>query len=378
MLNLMCLRNLIAGLILFGALFFGCASAGPPGYSDEPLPEYDALFFKTEGWTGGDAVYSVALADDVTLWLYSDTWIGDVVDVKHKNATMVNNTVALQRGKDPVTASVKFFWGTTKEEKPAAFIKPADGTGWFWIFDGIAADGKLYLFLMQIIKTGENGVFGFKHIGTWLGEVQNPHEDPLAWRIRQYKIPYGRYSKDGNLFFGSAVMRDGDFVYIYGANEDWSKGMSGRSMIVARVPYNKMKDFEQWRFFSDGNWQTEVEGVSGLFDGTATEYSVCYQPSIERYVVVYTENGMSKNILMRLAPTPVGPWSSAYKVFECPEVEWHKTYFCYAAKAHPEISSKDELIVTYVCNSTDFWKMAADARIYRPRFLRIKFNAQGK
>ncbi len=151
----MAIRDLITGLILFGALFFGCVSAPRPGYSVEPLPEYDALFCKTEGWTGADGAYTVELADDVTLWLYSDTWIGDVVDGKHKDATMINNTIALQRGKDPATASVKFFWQTAKDGKPAAFIRPTDETGWFWIYDGIVADGKLYLFLMQIIKTDE-------------------------------------------------------------------------------------------------------------------------------------------------------------------------------------------------------------------------------
>ncbi|MHC4424529.1 MAG: DUF4185 domain-containing protein [Planctomycetota bacterium] len=374
----MTIRDFAAKLVLFIPLVFGCASASMPKYSVEALPRYDALFCREKGWTGADAVYSAALADDVTLWLFGDTWIGDIVDGKHKGATMVNNSIALQRGKDASTASVEFFWQTTKEGEPAAFIEPADGTGWFWIFDGIVADGKLYLFLVQIIKTGKKGVFGFKHVGTSLAEVENPHGDPFKWRIKQYKIPYGRYSKNGNLFFGSALMRDGDFIYIYGGSEDWSKGMSGRSMIVARVPYNKVADFEQWRFLSDGNWQAGMTGISKLFDGTATEYSVCYQPSIEQYVAVYTENGMSKNILMRFSPTPVGPWSSAYRIYECPEVEWHKTYFCYAAKAHPEISSKNELIITYVCNSTDFWKMAADARIYRPRFFRINFDLQAK
>ncbi|MCP4608856.1 MAG: DUF4185 domain-containing protein [Planctomycetes bacterium] len=374
----MAVRNLRFSLVLFIVLFCGCASAGPLKYSVESMPDYDAMFCKTEGWTGADGAYTVALADDVTLWLYSDTWIGDVIDGKHKDATMINNTIALQRGKDPTTASVKFFWGTTKEGKASAFIKPADGTGWFWIFDGVMADGKLYLFLMQIIKTSKKDVFGFKHIGTWLGEVENPHDDPSAWRIRQYKIPFGRYSKNGNMFFGSAAMRNGDFVYIYGADEDWSTGMSGRSMIVARVPYKKIADFQQWRFYSNGRWLPDMTDISRPFNAAATEYSVCYQPSIKQYVAVYTENGMSKDIMMRLSPTPVGPWGSAHKVFECPEVEWHKTYFCYAAKAHPEISKKDELIVTYVCNSFDFWKMASDASIYRPRFFRIKFDVQVK
>ncbi|MCP4258429.1 MAG: DUF4185 domain-containing protein [Planctomycetes bacterium] len=374
----MTVRYLITGLVLFAVLFFGCAYAGSLVYSGEPLPEYVKLFIRTEGWTGADGVYSVALTDDITIWLYGDTWIGSVVDGKHKNAKMVNNTIALQQGKDPAKASVKFFWSTTKDGKPAAFFRPVDGTGWFWVLDGIVADEKLYLFLPQIIKTGEKGVFGFKHIGTWLAEVDNPYDAPSAWRIRQYKIPYGRYSKEGNLFFGSAVLRDEDFVYIYGANEDWSKGMSGRSMIAARVPYKKIADFEQWRFYSDGRWLSDMTDITGFFNGTATEYSICYQPAIKQYVAVYTENGMSENVMMRLSPTPVGPWGPAHKIFECPEVGWHKTYFCYAAKAHPEISKNNELIITYVCNSFDFWKMAADTRIYRPRFLRIKFDVQAK
>lgn len=374
----MAVRNLVAKLVLLIVLPFGCASASLPKYSIELLPEYNALFYNEKGWTGADASYSVALSDSVTLWLYGDTWIGDIVNGKHKNATMVNNSIAVQRGKEASTTAVKFFWRRTEKGKPAAFIRPADGVGWFWIFDGIVADGKLYLFLMQIIKSGKKGVFGFKHIGTWLGEIENPQDEPLKWRITQYKIPWGRYSKNGNMFFGSAVMRDGDFVYIYGSSEDWGERMSGRKMIIARVPYNKMADFEQWCFFSDGKWGTDVAGISELFNGTATEYSVSYQPAIKQYVAVYTENGMSKNIVMRLAPTPVGPWSSACKIYECPEYNWHKTYFCYAAKGHPEISAGNELIITYVCNSMDFRQMAKDARIYWPRFLRIKFDVRAK
>ncbi len=374
----MAVRSFIIGLVLVTGLPFGCASASLPKYSVEPLPEYNALFYNEKGWTGADGSYSVALSDSATLWLYSDTWIGDIVNGKHKNATMVNNSIALQRGKGPSTATVKFYWRRTEEGKPEAFVRPADGVGWFWIFDGIVADEKLYLFLMQIIKSGEKGVFGFKHIGTWLAEIENPQDEPLKWRITQYKIPYGRYSKNGNLFFGSAVMRDGDFVYIYGGSEDWNKGMSGRGMIVARVPYNKMADFERWRFFSDGNWQADIAGISELFDGTATEYSVCYQPALKKCVTIYTECGMSKNIMMRFSPTPVGPWSSACKVYECPEQNWHKTYFCYAAKGHSEISAGNELIITYVCNSMDFWQMAKDTRIYWPRFLKIKFDVQEK
>ena len=68
-------------------------------------------------------------------------------------------------------------------------------------------------------------------------------------------------------------------------------------------------------------------------------------------------------------------WSAPRIVFRTPEMSWDKSYFCYAAKAHPELSrQEDELLVSYVCNADNFWKMAADARIYRPQFLRLKFS----
>jgi hypothetical protein len=359
-------------------LLVGIASGSQPRYSIELLPEYDALFTKTDGWTGADGAYSLPLTDEVTLWLFGDTWIGPVVDGRHKDATMINNSIALQTGKNSAAASVKFFWGSMQQGEPAAFFKPEAGKGFFWISHGIVTGEKLYIFLMHIVKTGEESVFGFKQVGTSLAVIDNPKDDPSEWRIHQHKVPYGRYSKNGDLFFGSAVMKDDDFIYIYGADEDWSKGVGGRSMIVARVPADMMIDFGQWRFFNNGQWQAELAGTQGLFAGTATEYSVCYQPSIGQYIAVYTEIGLSENIMMRLSPTPTGPWSDAYRIYECPEVKWHKTYFCYAAKAHPEISAKDELIITYACNSTDFWQMASDARIYRPRFLKIKFDVQAK
>ncbi|HUW18181.1 MAG TPA: DUF4185 domain-containing protein [Sedimentisphaerales bacterium] len=338
-------------------------------YSVKTMPQYDALFTKEKGWTGADGAYSVALSDTVTLWLYSDTWIGNIVNGQHKDATMVNNTIALQSGKDPSAASVKFFWQRTKDGKPAAFITPADGVGGFWIFHGVVADGKLYLFLTQIVENGE-------YIGTWLGEVDNSQDEPLNWQVKQYKVPFGRYSKNGNLFFGSAVMKDGDFVYIYGCDEDWKKGMNERHMIVARVSPDRIAGFEKWRFWNGTDWDTDVNKADGLFSGTAAEYSVSFQAAIKKYVAVYTEYGMSADILMRVSDTPIGKWSKPYKIYECPEYKWHKTYFCYAAKGHPELSNPDELIITYACNSTDFWQMAANARIYRPRFLKVKFDVQ--
>lgn len=374
-----CIMLVLALFVLWG--FSPVAGGAEPlskSYSAQPMPEYDAAFARSDGWTGGDAVTSVDMGKDKVLWLFSDSWIGPVVDGKHSNATMINNAIAIQRGRDVSKANISFHWGTDSQGKPSAFITPQDHVGWFWLFGGVRASDKLYITMIQTIKTEDDSVFGFKHVGLWLAEIENPNDDPDRWRIAQLRIPYAEFAKGGNTFFGSSLMLDGAYIYLYGVKEDWSKGPSGRSVIVARVLSDGITHLDTWQFYHEGQWQSDWTAASGLFNGAAPEYSVSYQGSLEKYVTIYTENGMSKDVLMRTSPTPAGPWSKAQKVYECPDADWHKTYFCYAAKGHLEISAPDELILTYVCNSTDFWQMAKDARIYRPRFVRIGFDWPSK
>ena len=103
--------------------------------------------------------------------------------------------------------------------------------------------------------------------------------------------------------------------------------------------------------------------------------SVSWLPGPERYVAVYTENGLSPRILGRFAPKPEGPFGEPVLLYTCPDVTWNERYFCYAAKAHPELAkSDDELIITYATNSSDFWDHGRDMRLYWPRFVRVKIQ----
>lgn len=359
-------------LMLVVLLLFAQTFAQQPKIQTEILPHYDALFTRHSDWTGADGDYSVALSDDLTLWLYSDTWVGRVRNNRHVNATMINNSVALQRGKDPLTAKTEFFYGKQKKGKPTALITPADGRGWFWLYHGVLTKKGLYLFLMQIDKTANDG---FQHIGASLGYVANPLDKPSAWRITQHKIPFGQFSANGDTLFGSAIFKDENFIYIYGTDEDIEDGWFHRKyMIAARVPEDEFADFAQWRFYTDGKWQSDYKKATRICPDIANEYSVSFQPSLGKYVMVYTENGLSKNIMLRTASKPYGEWSAPQIIYQCPEAAWDKKIVCYAAKAHPSLSAKpDELVITYIANSSDFFQMAADARLYRPRFLRLKF-----
>ena len=146
-------------------------------------------------------------------------------------------------------------------------------------------------------------------------------------------------------------------------------------MILARVAANRLSTFDQWRFYAGGNWSPDFTRAERLCAGMANEYSVSYLPSLEKFIVVYNENGSSRNIVARFSSHPWGPWSRMVDLYQCPEMSEGTDIFCYAAKGHPELSNiPGELIVTYVANSTDFYKMAADARLYRPRFIRVSFK----
>lgn len=367
-------RFILIYLILL-IIIAACASA--PYVVVDTLPQYEGLFSNEEGWTGADGVYSVALTPNTTAWFFGDTWIGQVINGQHVGATLVNNSVAIQNGKDPATAEMGFFYGQPADGSVTAFIQPEDGRGWFWMFDGVVTPRGLYVFLIQIDRTGNDPVFGFKVIGSWLGQVDNLKEPPSEWRIQQFKIPWVEFSAGRGILWGSAILQVKNVLYIYGTLEDRQAAVHQKHMILARVPISMLADFSRWRFYADGSWVPDFTRASRLCENVPHEYSVSYLPALKKYVLVYSQDGLSRNILARLSAEPQGPWSDPIQLYQCPEADWDTSIFCYAAKAHAILASyPDELVITYIANSVDFNKIENDARLYRPRFLRATFSSK--
>jgi hypothetical protein len=341
--------------------------SGPPVVeSAAPANELDALFERTDGWIGADGAYSVALSQNRTLWLFSDTWVGRIRGGQRTDATIVNNTVGVQEGPGKRLTYSIARW---PDGKPRALIVPADGRGWFWLQAGMACQGELSLFLNQVEKTDDNSVFGFRAIGLWLGSVANADERPERWRVQQVKMPNTVFSHDRVLAWGAAALRVRDDLYVYGFDDRRGKGAFNRQMVLARVPARSVSDMVAWRYFHDGLWSEDFHNPSHLAGDIACEYSVT--PLGNRYLAVYTESGLSPRIMGRTADQPWGPWSAATVLYECPEMSRDKKVFCYAAKAHPSLSSGNDLVVSYVVNSFDLRQVVCDATLYWPRFVRV-------
>ena len=308
------------------------------------------------------------------MWLFGDTWLGDVHNNAHVNATIVNNTIAIQQGRLGHGAAVTFYAGRTPGGHEAAFIRPVDGRGWLWIYHGAIIQEHLYLFMVQIERTAEPPGAGFRIIRTWLGQVDNFEDLPPNWKISQQRIPWGSYSAAATLF-GSWVLKQDQWIYIYGTTEDVIEGFHYKYMILARAPASALAEFDQWQFYNNGKWATDFRNAERLFAGVANEYSVSYLSARDKFIVVYTDSQRADRIIARFAPNPWGPWGDPFSLYRCPEARWDESIICYAAKGHPDISeSPDELIVSYIANSTDFETMVSDARLYRPRFIRVRFG----
>jgi len=361
--------------VILGLLIFTASCADDSAFHVQKSTHFNILFDRKNGWTGGDGAYSLPLSDNKVLWLFGDTWVGKIRNNKHIESTLINNSVGIQQGNHPMNASIHFFFDRTPAGQPEALIKPVDGKGWLWIYHGIAINNDLYLFLVQIDRTGSHSEPGFKIIGTWLGHIQNPNDLPDRWEVKQYRIPWENMSESGDTIFGSSILLHNGFVYIYGTTEDIDRGVHRKHMILARARSEDLPKFQRWRFFSNEEWLKDFRSASRLCGDMANEYSVSYLPILDKFVTVYSPDSVSENIVLRSAPKPHGPWSPPLHIYTCPEANWDTDIYCYAAKAHPALTSNpDELIITYIASSTDFWKMVADARLYRPRFLTVKFS----
>lgn len=348
------------------------AAPSPPKIlSAAPLESMNSAFQQKDGWIGGDGAQSVLLPHGKTLWLFSDTWVGKIAEGKRTGATIVNNTLAIQSG----TANepkVDFFIKKNEAGAATAWTIPADGRGWFWLGAGIVDEGRLHLFLTQIEKTSDPGVFGFKQMGQWLGVVEHPGAAMGDWKVAQSKLPHTHYSSEREITFGAAVLKHGEHIYLYGTDEDVKPRHRERYLLVARAPVGKLAKFDAWEFFAEGAWQSDFRKATRVVPNMASDGSVSYLPDRKEFLLVYTEGGLSKKILARAAKNPWGPWSEPTTIYECPEMAKDRRIFCYNARAHASLSSGDELVVSYADNSMDFWHVAADASVYWTRFVRVK------
>jgi hypothetical protein len=348
----------LGGLAVAGGSTAGC---GPP-MEAHAWPEADALFHRDARWLGADAAYSVALADARTLWLFGDTFVATSAANVRRESTMVRNTVAVQRGADPVTASIAFAWGQAEGGGPGSYLQET-GERWYWPLHGIARGGAVTTFWLE---EAPGGGLGFEAVGGRAIRTEDAAGDePRAWGWRDLELPTVSFGAR----IGASVLAFEGHVYAYAVEEPGDHDVYLLRWSEQAFDAGELGAPQWW----DGGWvaHAEIEGAPAVvFADAQTEFSVSWEESRERFVLVQTEGFGGTTIGIRTAARPEGPWSERITVFRPPESD-REGVLVYAAKAHPQLDGGAGLVVTYASNATGFGVLVADDTLYFPRFVRV-------
>ena len=360
-------------------------------YTVKSAPEWTQLFYRNEGWFGGDGIFSIPLTgvdregnlgNDSTLIFFSDTYFGRVMENKpDENSMMVNNSVAYLKGNYPIADSLKFYIHRDTKGDPSSLFIPnnenASDNDFFWLGDGFVnkeLSNTLYAFAYHVERTGEN-VFDFVEPNVSLIAINNRSSPPYVDQ-RQLTTPFHFKIHDlgeGNLGAGILVNTtwagapnpDG-YIYVYGCIGP------RKSLVVARVVPKDFEDFKEWRYWNGNKWDLRSENLNEIVNGASNELSVT-PLSDGRFVLIFQVLGLSDKVGMRIGASPVGPFSEIYEIYQTPEME--SGLWCYNAKAHFNLSQPDELLISYNTITPNFWiDIKEDAHIYRPRFIKLKFD----
>lgn len=188
--------------------------------------------------------------------------------------------------------------------------------------------------------------------------------------------------------WGHALLADPDFtrnhyVYVYGVRM--------RKLVVARVACRDASDFvrfENWRFYSDGEWVASQDDATPIADYAATEFSV-HQTPAGRFALIQSPPGLVPAIAIAVAPSPAGPFRPG-RTLELSnyrnEIDRHRRYSYYAAGGHDGLAGGGRpggMLISYVrscafsadaaCKGRDGDENRAD--VYVPRFIDLPWSA---
>ena len=361
------------GLVAVASLGIGVSGCGEPrqGADAAPWLEFawpaaDQLFQRDAFWVGGDGAYSIDLGNGRVLWLFGDSWIDPTGNASRDGATMVSNTLAIQHGYDPSSATADFFWGTTSAGGVRAFFPDSSG-GRYWPGHGLRIDDRLVVFLMEVRPTDAG--LGFE-VDDWAAVlVTNPDEDPPDWDVTWLDTP----ANQRQIIVGAgSTLRRGGYVYAFSVQEPGP----GHDVYLVRWPQEDVRQGHlegmEWWVGNERGWMADrAQGVVAqpVFREGQTEFTVHYDEDSGAFHEFQTVGFGPASIVRRTAPDLTGPWSAPDTVFTPPQAQFPRISI-YQGKAHPYLEGAD-LVVTYNTNSFDFGDHLTQSWLYYPRFVKL-------
>ncbi|MFD0687889.1 hypothetical protein [Actinomadura fibrosa] len=388
-----CAAALLAALV---AAPGHAGAAAAPGTPNTALNQMWARYGDGTGydtmcgrWSGGDGTQSVLLPSGKRAWFFSDTYLGQVGDRRGFYRSFIHNSIVVQSGTDPATATLRTVTGgNTCQEKNTNLPfdqryanAPVSGPGGFyWSGTGKVLGSNVVWFYLK--SSGS----AFLNTGMVTIPVSSL-ESGTVLNVTPTDLPAFSYHGSTNpIFWGSELLEGGDgYTYVYG----WGTvdDANAKKPFLARVPTAQLADFNAWRFYTGGSSWTSTGGATGQAQAQPLQIYTDPMYSVVQQNGYYWHIGLDpvaagRPLLARPSTTPWGFGSSQVELYRPPEGTHTSPYFYNIYDAHVQrgMGGTSNLVVSYNVNTTAVsqgCRSRADYEgpMYRARFVTVPRSA---
>jgi len=353
-------RALVCGGAVLGAVAVGTAGA-PAAAAVAVAPPPSSPLREAER----DAGVSVVLRDGSTMWFFGDTSERDRVG---NLEYFVNNTAAWAAPgaptvtRDGVDGTRPWQFASPPSDWCAGRAYPKSA---LWPESAVAipqpnGTDRVVVFMSKVCIG--DAFLEIEARGMAVAELTyNPAAPPVDQRIvgtvTQADLatatkPWGR---------GAVLGPGNSYLYLY---ECGVFDGDDDTCHAARVPPAGITDRAQWRYWDGGDWSQDAswevaESVAApvvmpprpdAFSHPVSAFTLTRDAAHGAYLMAYSPwPGFVDRVHVRVATTPVGPWTPPVEVMlpGCCETLDGVSYWCYAGTAQPELSGPGLLGVGY-------------------------------
>ena len=349
-------------LLCLSILLISCSTCYPTKHPVR-LPQAQCLpsFPDQNGWYGGDGAYSIVLDERRTLWIFGDTFVSEEEGQKDRIGmdVVLGTTLAVSTCSTDEKFSIQYFL----KKKDGKFVSSFGEGEWLWPQDPFIARNTLYIPLLIVQSLPDTPPpFNFKINGHKIARISNfsaanPHDWPVDY------LDWSAALAPGVEAPATTSIVDQSYVYFYPLYRYAKDGFKISGNILARISIDHLaRPANHFEYWTSGGWQTQFKpaDVKIIFPPGLSELSVRYHAEDQQWLAVYlSPMNKGSRLLYQTAPGPAGPWSAPSPLLDAiaevtpgsPLYDQHT--FCYAGKEHHQFAYSGNLVITYVCNSSE-------------------------
>lgn len=343
-------------------------------YGDDPS--------RIDDWTGGDGTHSVRLPDGRLLWLFSDTYLGQVhappnpfgesSTWRDTSAPLVRNSAVVMRdGRLERTLATPLFPDPAPNQwrwPVAARVEPRS--------PGSAE--QVVRVLLWVRTAGQAPWIYGVPTATEVATLSLPdlRVESVVKVLDQQLVP----DPSRRVLFGTTLVEEGGWTYVFGGDDGQAASRPASHAYVARVPEGRLAEPGAWRYWNGSAWAGAAARPSAVLGdgqrkGVGSAFSVVrVRGTYVLFTMAAGTEGLT-TVTSYWACSPAGPWHGPTKDFS-PALPPGGQVAAYNPQTHPELSGGGRLVLSYDVNGLETGGAAAqlnrNVSLYRPRFVTLR------